>query len=111
VRPYRRLDRDRVHLPLEIRYLQPGDRFWPTGAPGAKKLQDFLVDRKIPRWLRPYLPLVLSQGQIIWIPGLRLAEAAKLTTESQNLLELEVSPGNADTRRIWEMLRLMKTPA
>lgn len=103
-------DQDCVNFPLEIRWFQSGDRFWPTGAPGYRKLQDFLVDSKIPRWLRPYLPLVVSRGQIIWIPGLRLAETAKLTGETRNLLELEVSPGNTDTRRVWEMLRSIKPP-
>lgn len=99
------LDRDCVHFPLEIRYFQPGDRFRPTGAPAPRKLQDFLVDRKIPRWLRPYVPLVLSRGQIIWVAGLRLAEAVKLTGGSRNLLEMEISPATVDTRRIWEVLR------
>ncbi|OGR05148.1 MAG: tRNA lysidine(34) synthetase TilS [Desulfobacca sp. RBG_16_58_9] len=99
------LDRDRVHFPLEIRYFQPGDRFWPTGAAAPRKLQDFLVDCKIPRWLRPYIPLVISQGQIIWVPGLRLAEPLKLTGASRNLLAIELSPGSFETRRLWEMLQ------
>ena len=98
------LDQDCVSLPLEIRYFRPGDRFWATGAPGPRKLQDFLVDSKVPRWLRPYIPLVISQEQIIWVPGLRLAEPVKLTGETRNFLEMEVSPGNADTGRIWQML-------
>jgi tRNA(Ile)-lysidine synthase len=105
------LDLDRVNFPLEIRFFQPGDRFWPAGAPGPKKLQDFLVDHKIPRWLRPYLPLVLSQGRIIWVVGLRLGEAVKLTAASRNLLEMELSPAHADTRRIWEMLRACRQGA
>jgi tRNA(Ile)-lysidine synthase len=100
------LDRDCVNFPLEIRYFQPGDRFWPTGAPGARKLQDFLVDQKIPRWLRPHVPLVISQGQIIWVPGLRLAEPVKLTPGTRTLLEMQISPDNPHTRRIWEMLRI-----
>jgi tRNA(Ile)-lysidine synthase len=105
------VDLDRVHFPLEIRYSRPGDRFWPSGAPGARKLQDFLVDRKIPRWLRPYIPLVRSQGQIIWVAGLRVAEAVKLTGKSRNLLEIELSPAHPDTRRVWEMLRAWRQGA
>ncbi len=54
------LDPARVSLPLTGRAWRTGDRFWPQGAPGPKKLQDFLVDAKIPRWLRPHLPLVAS---------------------------------------------------
>ncbi len=98
------LDQEHLQFPLEIRYFQPGDRFWPLGAAGPKKLQDFLVDSKIPRWLRPHLPLVVSQDRIVWVAGLRVAEEVKLTAASRNLLEIELSPGHPETRRIWEML-------
>ena len=46
------LDQEKLAFPLQVRYFQAGDRFWPLGAPGPRKLQDFLVDAKIPRWLR-----------------------------------------------------------
>lgn len=104
------MDPDRVQFPLEIRGPRPGDRFRPTGAAGSRKLQDFLVDRKIPRWLRSYLPLALSRGEIIWVAGLRVAEPVKLTAASRNVLEMEITPGNADTRRIWEMMEACEKP-
>ena len=97
------LDQEQVTLPLQVRFFQAGDRFWPQGAAGAKKLQDFLVDCKIPRWLRPHLPLVVSGHRLVWVAGLRVAEDAKLTAASRNVLEIELSPANAGTRRIWEM--------
>ena len=34
---------------LIVRYRRPGDRLTPLGAPGRKKVQDVLVDRKVPR--------------------------------------------------------------
>lgn len=98
------LDRERLRFPLQVRGFQPGDRFWPGGAAGPKKLQDFLVDQKIPRWLRPYLPLVLSGEEIVWVAGLRVAEPAKLTGTGNKVLEMKLSPSSAETRRIWEML-------
>jgi tRNA(Ile)-lysidine synthase len=105
------LDRDRLRFPLQVRHFKPGDRFWPGGAPGPKKLQDFLVDEKIPRWLRAYLPLVLSNEEIVWVAGLRVAEPAKVTNASGKLLEMELSPGGAATRRIWEMLQACRGEA
>jgi tRNA(Ile)-lysidine synthase len=98
------MDRERLSFPLEVRYFQAGDRFWPLGAPGPKKLQDFLVDAKIPRWLRPYLPLVVSGGQIVWVAGLRPAEPVKASEASRILLTIEISPTRAETRRLWEVL-------
>jgi len=98
------MDLERVVFPLEARFFQKGDRFWPQGAPGVKKLQDFLVDSKIPRWLRPHLPLVASRDQILWVAGLRLAEPVKITPETKNVLEMQVAPLSPATRRLWDIL-------
>uniref|UniRef100_A0A7C3UWK0 tRNA(Ile)-lysidine synthase n=1 Tax=Desulfobacca acetoxidans TaxID=60893 RepID=A0A7C3UWK0_9BACT len=98
------LDADRVSFPLGLRPVLPGDRFWPEGAKGARKMQDFLVDARIPRWLRPYLPLVLSEERIIWVPGLRRAEPVKITPRTSRLLELSLSPATPAAARIRELL-------
>lgn len=95
----------RVSLPLTARFWQPGDRFWPQGAPGPKKLQDFLVDAKIPRWLRPHIPLVAAAGEIVWVAGVRIADPVKLLPDGREPLEITVAPANPDTGRIWEILR------
>lgn len=98
------LEAEKVEFPLEVRHFRPGDRFWPLGAPSPKKLQDFLVDNKIPRWLRPHLPLVESGGTIIWVVGLRIAEPAKLTPNTRHILELEATPLTPATRKISQLL-------
>ncbi|MCK9374586.1 MAG: tRNA lysidine(34) synthetase TilS [Syntrophobacterales bacterium] len=102
------LDPARLTGPLEARHWRPGDRFWPQGSPGPKKLQDFLVDSKIPRWLRPHLPLVAQGGEIVWAPGLRLAEMVKLLPASREVLEITLTPTNPDTARIREILAGMR---
>jgi tRNA(Ile)-lysidine synthase len=98
------LDFDRVSFPLTLRPLLPGDRFSPEGAKGTKKMQDFLVDAKIPRWLRPHLPLVVSEESIIWVPGLRLAEPVKVTPGTSKVLELAIAPADDRTARVWDLL-------
>jgi tRNA(Ile)-lysidine synthase len=98
----------RVLLPLEVRAWRPGDRFWPQGAAGRKKLQDFLVNAKIPRWLRPHLPLVACAQEVIWMPGLRLAEPVKLLPASRELLELSLTPATPTAARVWEILHRLR---
>jgi tRNA(Ile)-lysidine synthase len=98
------LDRERLAFPLEVRYFRAGDRFWPLGAPGSRKLQDFLVDAKMPRWLRPHIPLVVSRGQIIWVAGLRPAESVKVSGDSRSYLTIDLSPTRPETRRLWDLL-------
>jgi tRNA(Ile)-lysidine synthase len=102
------LNPDRVSLPLTARFWQPGDRFWPQGAPGPKKLQDFMVDAKIPRWLRSHIPLVASGGEIVWVAGLRVAEPVRLSLAGGEVCEIAVAPANPTTARIWEILRRVR---
>ncbi|MFI5354274.1 MAG: tRNA lysidine(34) synthetase TilS [Desulfobaccales bacterium] len=98
------LDQEKLTFPLQVRYFQAGDRFWPLGAAGPRKLQDFLVDAKIPRWLRPHIPLVASGGQIVWVAGVRPAEPVKVTEASRTLLAIDLSPTRPETRRLWDLL-------
>jgi tRNA(Ile)-lysidine synthase len=83
------LDLDRIVCPLHVRFRQSGDRFYPLGAPGSKKLQDFFVDTRIARGERPYVPLVVSNHEIVWVVGYRIAEPFKLRPETNRVLRLQ----------------------
>lgn len=65
-------DLDRLPGPLSIRYRRPGDRIWPVGMAGSKKLQDIMVDAKVPVRARGRVPLLVSGDQVLWVIGLRL---------------------------------------
>jgi tRNA(Ile)-lysidine synthase len=60
--------------PLEIRAWRPGDRMRPLGLGGSRSLQDLFTDRKVPRGRRGALPVVLSDGEIAWVPGVATGE-------------------------------------
>ena len=80
-----------LELPLGVRNRRPGDRFRPLGAPGGRKLQDFLVDRKVPRDERDALPLVVDgRDRIVWVVGQSVAEDFRVTDASQGVLLLKV---------------------
>ncbi|MCY3779687.1 MAG: tRNA lysidine(34) synthetase TilS [Chloroflexi bacterium] len=53
---------------VRLRSRRPGDRFKPKGMGGqSRKLKDWMIDRKIPRYLRDRIPLVAVDGDIIAI--------------------------------------------
>jgi tRNA(Ile)-lysidine synthase len=80
-----------VQLPLAVRSRRPGDRFRPLGAPGRRKLQDFLVDRKVARDERDRLPLVVDgQDRIVWVVGHSVAEEFRVQDPSQGVILLRV---------------------
>ncbi len=62
-----------------VRNRREGDRFHPLGLPSPKKLKDFLIDRKIPAELRDRLPLLVWNGEIVWIAGVEVSERFKVT--------------------------------
>jgi len=61
-----------------VRPRRPGDRFQPLGMTQEKRLQDFMVDSKIPRAWRDRVPLVVSPRGIAWVVGWRVAEWARV---------------------------------
>lgn len=80
------LDLDRLRLPLEVRSPRPGDRLQPLGLQGTKKLQDFLVDRKVPREERSRVVLLLSEGRIVWVGGQEVAHPVRITPYTRRAL-------------------------
>jgi hypoxanthine phosphoribosyltransferase len=83
------VDADRLEGPLVVRARRPGDRFRPLGMGTTKRLQDFLVDARVPRSARAALPLVVCGEQIVWVAGLRLDERFKVTAATRRLVRLE----------------------
>ncbi len=57
-----------------MRAWRDGDRMRPAGLGGSKSLQDLFTDRKVPRALRHTLPVVESDGEIVWVAGVAVDE-------------------------------------
>ncbi|MEB2776829.1 tRNA lysidine(34) synthetase TilS [Algoriphagus sp. D3-2-R+10] len=83
------LDLERLSFPLEIRGWQEGDRFIPLGMKNAKKISDFLIDLKVPVVKKQSVKVLLSDGQIAWVIGYRIADWAKSTASTRKLLYLK----------------------
>ncbi len=86
------LDADLLSFPLWVRGLRPGDRFHPLGAPGSRKLQDFLVDAKVPRGERGRVRVLESGGRIAWVIGYRIDDRFKVTDSTRRLAVFRVEP-------------------
>jgi len=89
-------DRAQLRWPLAIRGWKPGDRMRPRGGVGRRKLQDIFVDAKIPKPERHQLPVFVdSDGDILWVPGLRPAEKAKPSARTGQIVRLMLDPADA----------------
>jgi tRNA(Ile)-lysidine synthase len=76
---------------LQLRSRRPGDRMRPRGGRGSRKLQDVLVDAKIPRRDRETLPLLVTGAQVVlFVPGVRPAEEARPDPQARRWVEIRV---------------------
>ena len=82
------LDLDSVGAALHLRGRRPGDRFQPLGMVQSKKLQDFMVDERIPRRWRDGVPLLVSRNGIACVVGWRIAHWARVTDATKRRLHL-----------------------
>ncbi len=87
------LDFDRTGENLFVRSRRPGDRFRPLGLKGTKKVQDFLVDSRVPRHRRDRVPLLLTrEGEVAWLIGHRIDDRFKIRPDTRRVLRLKVMP-------------------
>jgi tRNA(Ile)-lysidine synthase len=76
--------------PLLVRGRRPGDRLRPLGLAGRKKVQDLLVDRKVPRQERDRVPIVTDAGgRIVWVAGHAIAHDFRVTAATTGVLLLK----------------------
>ncbi len=63
-------------FPLHLRTRKKGDYFAPFGLAGKRtKLKEYLIDRKVPTWLRDRLPLLVdAEDNILAVPTAGMAE-------------------------------------
>jgi len=82
------LDATVVSGRITVRARRPGDRFQPLGMAEQKKLGEFMIDAHIPRSWRSRVPVVCSQGRIVWVVGWRIDDRAKATADTRKVLRI-----------------------
>ena len=75
-------------VPLIVRNRQQGDRFQPYGMRGTKKIKDFFIDAKVPRYERDRIPLLVCGDKILWIIGYTTSESFKIKSDTRQYLYL-----------------------
>jgi tRNA(Ile)-lysidine synthase len=87
------LDRARLESELVIRPPLPGDRMQPLGMRGHRKLVDIFSSLHIPAGARRAWPVVTSGEDVVWLAGLRIGHAARLTDGTRTAVQLSVELG------------------
>lgn len=82
-------DHDKLRFPLVVRTRRPGDAYRPLGAPGRKKLKEVLRAKGVPASDRDALPVFVSGEDVIWVPGLPVAEKFKIDLKTKSVFAVE----------------------
>lgn len=72
---------------LVVRTRKDGDRFYPVGAPGRRKLKSYFIDKKVPRDKRN-LPLICGV-EVLFVPGYAVSETVKVDEQTQKTLRVK----------------------
>jgi tRNA(Ile)-lysidine synthase len=81
----------RPGLSVRLGLRTPGLRMRPVGGRGSRKLQDILVDARVPREERDSWPMVFADDRLAWVPGIAVdADLASLAGEPA--LHVAISP-------------------
>ncbi|RME75553.1 MAG: tRNA lysidine(34) synthetase TilS, partial [Chloroflexi bacterium] len=87
------LDADVVGPAPQLRPRRPGDVFCPLGLEGRKKkVNEFMIDQKVPLHWRNGLPLLVNPHQILWLCGYRPDERARVRPDTRRIVHLEFIP-------------------
>ena len=88
------LDAERIEGSLMARSIRPGDRFWPLGLGGEKKVARFLQDSQIDKANRTRVFVLTDAVKILYLAPLRLDERAKVSAEQKSTPSCRVVSGD-----------------
>jgi tRNA(Ile)-lysidine synthase len=76
---------------LHVRTPVPGDRVRVLGV-GTRRLKAILIDAKVPRETRPTIPLLVADGEILWVAGIARGAGATIGPHTKRVVEATLEP-------------------
>ena len=75
---------------LVIRPVQRGERIQPLGMAGHKRVVELLAEANVPVYEREQWPVLCSGGHTVWLCGLRLDHAFRITPATERVYHLRM---------------------
>jgi tRNA(Ile)-lysidine synthase len=83
-------DFEKTGMGIQARFFRAGDRFFPLGMTGSKKLKSFFIDQKVPQSMRSHIPILTNtDDDIIWVYGQRISHPYRVTDKTEKVLFIE----------------------
>lgn len=75
---------------LHIRNRKSGDRFFPFGSMGSKKVKDYFIDKKVPVDARDKIPLLCDRSRIVAVMGHTIDNRVRVTAATRRILKIKI---------------------
>ncbi len=75
---------------LVLRNRQTGDYLTITEGGGRKTIKEYFIEEKIPRLERENKLLLADDKHILWVIGMRISEAYKVTDQTKTILQVAI---------------------
>ena len=76
-----------------FRAANKGERWTAVGMVNKRqKMSDFFINQKVPKAARAAWAILTNNGSVLWVAGLRIAQAWRLVGDEVELLHLELVP-------------------
>ncbi len=83
-------DLSEIAFPLKLRSWRYGDYFKPFGGNFRKKLHDFFIDMKLPKYYRGLVPLITDAEKILWLVPFRTSDEIRIKKTSNKVLHIKI---------------------
>lgn len=79
---------DNIESEFILRNWEKGDRFYPLGMTGSKKISDYFVDSKINISEKNEIQILENKKRIVWVVGNRINDRFKITNKTKKVVKL-----------------------
>ena len=84
-------DYDKIICCLILRNREQGDYLTITSDGGRKSIKEYFIEQKVPRHERDTKLLLADGKHVLWVPGMRISEAYKITDQTKTILQVTIS--------------------
>ncbi len=85
------VDYSKLKFPLTIRHWKKGDRIYPYGLNGSKKIQDLYSDLKLNLFQKKDTWILESEDKIVWVIGFKADKRFCVDNKTEQILKIVVN--------------------
>ena len=87
-------DYDKINKLLDLRYRSADDHLIIDSEGHAKKLSRYMIESKIPEFIRDRIPVIADGSEVIWIVGYRDSYAYRIEDSTTKILKIQIADSN-----------------